>query len=304
MSQDNVETLERIIEAASRGDVETLIEYLDPAVEWHSAILVPMGGQTTVARGHRGVPRMFQDFYDTFAETAVDLSDVRDLGDRVLAIGRLHTRGRESGAETESPWSCVADFREGRAIRVRTYLEPEAALAAAGLRSWDVRPEEPEDFDAIRDIHTRAFEPSGAEAELVDALREAGAHVPELCLVALAHDGSIAGHIAFSRAGLESGPDVLALAPMAILPGHQRSGAGSALVTESLRRARETDFPLVIVVGHPEYYPRFGFEPADALGLEAAFELPPEAWMAYRLPAYTPSAHGTVVYPEAFADVS
>ena len=153
-------------------------------------------------------------------------------------------------------------------------------------------------------MHQRAFEPSGAEAELVDALRTAGAHVPELCLVALAHDGSIAGHIAFSRARLESGPEVLALAPMAVLPGHQRSGAGSALVTDSLRRAGETDFPLVIVVGHPEYYPRFGFEPADALGLEAPFEVPPEAWMAYRLPAYSPAARGSVVYPQAFADVT
>ena len=97
---------------------------------------------------------------------------------------------------------------------------------------------------------------------------------------------------------------MLALAPMAVLPEHQRSGAGSALVTESLRRARETDFPLVIVVGHPEYYPRFGFEPAEALGLEAPFELPSEAWMAYRLPAYAPAATGTVIYPPAFAEVA
>ena len=164
-----------------------------------------------------------------------------------------------------------------------------------------MRPEQPEDFDAIRDIHRRAFDPSGAEAELVDALRAAGDHVPELCLVALAQDGSIAGHIAFSRARLESGPEVLALAPMAVLPGLQRSGAGSALVTESLRRAAETDFPLVIVVGHPEYYPRFGFEPAAPLGLEAPFELPSEAWMAYRLPAHTAAATGTVTYARAFA---
>jgi putative acetyltransferase len=299
-----VEALRRIVEAGSRGDVEALLADLHPEIEWHSAILVPMRGQTTVARGHRGVPRMFQDFWDTFAESAVDLSEVRDLGDRVVAIGCIRWRGKESGVETESPWSCVADFKDGNAIRVRAYLEPEAALAAAGLRSWDVRPEEPADFDAIRNIHERAFEPSGAEAELVDALRAAGVQVPELCLVALAHDGSVAGHIAYSRAPLGSGPEVLALAPMAVLPEHQRSGAGSELVRVSLERAAATGFPLVIVVGHPEYYPRFGFEPANPLGLEAPFELSPDAWMAYRLPAYTPAARGRVIYPQAFAEVT
>src|SRR5687768_5019449 len=167
---------------------------------------------------------------------------------------------------------------------------------------WDVRPERREDFDAIRGVHQRAFDPSAVEAELVDALRASGAHLPELCLVAVAGDGSIAGHIAYSRARLDSGPGVLALAPMAVLREHQRSGAGSALVTESLRRAGETEFPLVIVVGHAEYYPRFGFEPADALGITPPFDVPAEAWMAHRLPAYTAAAHGTVVYPEAFAD--
>ena len=141
------------------------------------------------------------------------------------------------------------------------------------------------------------------EAQLVEALRESGVHVPELCLVAI-HDGSVVGHIAFSRARLDSGPEVLALAPMGVLPEHQLHGAGSALVSEGLRRAAETEFPLVVLVGHADYYPRFGFEPADALGITAPFDVPAEAWMAYRLPAYTPDARGTVVYPDAFASVA
>ena len=168
----------------------------------------------------------------------------------------------------------------------------------------EVRPEQHEDFDAIRQIHLRAFEPSGAEAELVDLLRESDAHVPELCLVATAADGCVVGHIAFSRARLDSGPEVLALAPMAVLPEHQRAGIGSTLVREALGRAATTDFPLVGVLGHPEYYPRFGFERAAALGVVCPYEgIPPEAWMALPLPAYTSAARGTVIYAAAFASV-
>jgi putative acetyltransferase len=137
----------------------------------------------------------------------------------------------------------------------------------------------------------------------VDALRDSDAHVPELCLVAIL-DGSVVGHIAFSRARLVSGPQVLALAPMAVRPDHQRRGAGSALISEALKRAAATHFPLIVLVGHADYYPRFGFEPADALGIKAPFDVPPEAWMAYRLPAYTPEARGTVMYPDAFGSVT
>ena len=97
---------------------------------------------------------------------------------------------------------------------------------------------------------------------------------------------------------------MLALAPMAVLPERQRQGAGSALISEALRRAAETSFPLIVVVGHADYYPRFGFESADALGITAPFEVPPEAWMAFRLPAYTPEAQGTVMYPDAFASAT
>jgi ketosteroid isomerase-like protein len=98
-----------------------------------SAILVPVTGEATVYRGHNGVPEMFRDFYEVFAEIQVKLSDIRDLGDRVVAIGRIRTRGKESGAETESPWAYVAEFKDGKAIRIQTYLDPKEALEAVGL---------------------------------------------------------------------------------------------------------------------------------------------------------------------------
>jgi putative acetyltransferase len=96
-----------------------------------------------------------------------------------------------------------------------------------------VRPEAPDDFGAVRLVHDEAFAPSTVEAEPVDALRAAGDHVPKLCLVPL-DDGEVVGHIAFSRARLESGGEVLALAPMGGMPEHQRMGA--ALMEEALRR--------------------------------------------------------------------
>jgi putative acetyltransferase len=164
----------------------------------------------------------------------------------------------------------------------------------------DVRPESGADHDAIRHVHERAFAPSAAEAKLVDELRAAGDLVPELCLVAV-EGGEVVGHIALSRAGLASGHGALALAPMAVLPERQRTGIGSALVSESLDRAAGTAFPLVVVLGHPAYYPRFGFEPGAAHGILDPYGAPPEAWMVHRLPAYTPDARGLVAYARAFS---
>jgi putative acetyltransferase len=162
-----------------------------------------------------------------------------------------------------------------------------------------VRPERPEDHDAARVVLSRAFGAGSGEAGLVDALRAEGAHVPELCLVAL-DGGEVVGHICFSRALLASGHEVLALAPMAVLPERQRAGVGSGLVEAALTRAADTDFPLVVVLGHPAYYPRFGFEPAAGYGVRAPWDVPPEAWMVHPLPAYDPYAQGVVTYARSF----
>jgi putative acetyltransferase len=163
-----------------------------------------------------------------------------------------------------------------------------------------LRPEATEDHAAVRRLHERAFAPSDEEARLVDALRGMGDLVPELSLVAI-EDGEVVGHIAFSHARLESGHAVLALAPMGVLPERQRRGVGSGLVRESLRRAARTEASLVVVVGHPEYYPRFGFERGDAYGVVDPFGAPPEAWMVHRLPAYSRDARGRVTFAEAFS---
>jgi ketosteroid isomerase-like protein len=134
MSQKNVEAFKRFADANNRRDVEALLEELDADVEWQSAVLGSLGGEATVHRGHDGVREMLRDLYEAFSEFQVDFSDIRDVGDRVVAIGRWVTRGEESGVETTPPLASVVEFKDGKAIRVRSYLDPDEALAAVGLR--------------------------------------------------------------------------------------------------------------------------------------------------------------------------
>jgi uncharacterized protein len=127
-------TSKRAIEAFKRRDIEAVLERLDPEVEWHPGIAAQVGGEVTVYRGHDGYRDLIRDLDEAFAEWDAEFSEIRDLGDRVLAIGRIRTRGRTSGAETESPICFLAKVKNGKAIRVRTYLDLDSALEAAGLR--------------------------------------------------------------------------------------------------------------------------------------------------------------------------
>jgi len=138
-----------------------------------------------------------------------------------------------------------------------------------------IRPEAPRDRSAIFDVNARAF-PRQDEAKLVDVLRAANAAT--ISLVA-ERDERLVGHILFSPVRVEGeGASFAAqgLAPMAVLPECQRDGIGSALVRAGLDACRRAGHPLVFVLGHPAYYPRFGFEPALPRGLHyeggAAFE--------------------------------
>ena len=133
MSQENVETLNRFENAQRRRDVEAMLKELDPEVEWHSVILGSLRGEATVFRGHDGVRAMLRDLYEAFGEFRVEYSEVRDLGDRLVAVGHWITRGEESGAETTAPIGVVVDIRNGKAIRVKGYLDPQDALEAVGL---------------------------------------------------------------------------------------------------------------------------------------------------------------------------
>lgn len=166
-----------------------------------------------------------------------------------------------------------------------------------------VRAEYAADCEAIRAVNVRAFGREN-EGRLVDALRASAHFIPELSLVAV-DEGRVVGHILFSRIHIRT-PDrvvpALALAPMAVLPERHHQGIGSALVQRGLEECRRLGHQIVVVVGHPRYYPRFGFSSARAKGLEAPF--PDPVFMVQELtPGAFDGVAGTVEYPLAFAAV-
>ncbi|MBA2308946.1 MAG: N-acetyltransferase [Pseudonocardiales bacterium] len=168
-----------------------------------------------------------------------------------------------------------------------------------------LRREHGADRDAIFAVHTAAFgRPDGGgggdvpEARLVDALRDDGNIVAGLSVVATL-DAAVVGHVVCSRATAGDHP-VLGLGPLGVVPEFQRRGVGSALMYAVLAAADALDESAVVLLGDPGYYCRFGFEPADSLGLGA----PDPAWGVHfqvrPMSAWDPSVRGSVRYASAF----
>lgn len=164
-----------------------------------------------------------------------------------------------------------------------------------------VRREEPGDEPRVREINRRAFE-NGEEAALVDRLREACEGYQGF--VAVAED-KVVGHIAFTPATLDGSELVgMGLAPMAVDPDYQNRGVGALLVRQGLAELRRSGCPFVIVLGHPEYYPRFGFEMASSHGVACQWEgVPDEAFMIQIFDhSAFPEGGGTARYRPEFDD--
>jgi putative acetyltransferase len=160
-----------------------------------------------------------------------------------------------------------------------------------------IRPEEPSDRDAIRAVLVQAFG-AAAEADLVDRLRSDGDLV--LSLVAVLQ--GVVGHVAFSRLELSASPvRAVALAPVAVLPAVQRSAIGTGLVREGLHGLAASGEDLVLVVGDPAYYRRFGFSPEHARGLTTPYDGP--YLQALAMSEAGRAASGPVRYGRAFADL-
>jgi putative acetyltransferase len=163
-----------------------------------------------------------------------------------------------------------------------------------------IRPERGDDLEAIRRVNLSAFT-TPLEANLVEALRLLAQ--PVVSLVAVRGD-EIVGHILFSPATLASDPAlaVMGLAPMAVSPERQRQGIGSQLVAAGLEACRESGCAAAVVLGHADYYPRFGFTPASRFGLSCEYDVPDEVFMALELtPGALQGRSGLVRYHPAFA---
>jgi putative acetyltransferase len=185
-------------------------------------------------------------------------------------------------------------------------IDPEAPVPPL----VDVRAEragDPGDAAATRAVQLAAF-PTDAEAKLLDALRASGDYAAGWSLVAEV-DGAVVGHCLLTRATLER-PDgsrvtgrVIALGPIAVVPAWQSRRIGAKLMREALALCEEQGAAAVVLLGHPTYYPRFGFASARSQGLHPPEAWPDEAWMARRLPAWTADDVGVVRYAQPFMEM-
>ncbi len=166
-----------------------------------------------------------------------------------------------------------------------------------------IRREQPGDIAAIWQLNSEAFE-SDEEAELVDALRDSGVHN-----ISLVHeqDNVIDGHILFTPVTLGDNSHelkLIGLAPMAVTPEKQNQGIGTLLVQAGIQQCIVENYDAVVVLGHPHYYPRFGFITARSYGIKSQFEVPDEAFMILELePGVLKTHHGTIFYHPLFSQL-
>jgi putative acetyltransferase len=175
-------------------------------------------------------------------------------------------------------------------------------LHTSGRHLLLIRAEKESDISAVRSLNEAAFQRS-AEADLVDALRRQAR--PIVSLVA-ERETIVVGHILFSPVSLEGGPDlkIMGLAPMAVASRHQRSGIGSALVRAGLEQCKKLGVSAVAVLGHPEYYPRFGFLPSTRFDIRSEYNVAEEAFMVVELePGALRGRSGRIKYHPAFSQV-
>jgi ketosteroid isomerase-like protein len=133
MSQENVEAVRRALAAGKRCDIDALLEEIDPGIEWRSAFSVLIPSEATVFRGHDGVRAVFREGQELWSEVHYELSLIQAVHDRVVVVGRIRVRSRDTGTEAESLLGHVCKMGNGRVFRISSFVVPGEALEAAGL---------------------------------------------------------------------------------------------------------------------------------------------------------------------------
>jgi predicted N-acetyltransferase YhbS len=169
-----------------------------------------------------------------------------------------------------------------------------------------IRAERPVDVEAIRAVNDAAFG-GPVEGRIIEDIRGTERWIVGGSLVAETADGSIVGHLLLSEGDLIGADGRLVrriwmVGPVGVVPDRQRQGIGSALMNAAIALATERGEPLLVLLGHASYYPRFGFEPARSIGIEAPRPWRDANWMALRLPAWDPALRGVAHFPPAFPD--
>ena len=148
----------------------------------------------------------------------------------------------------------------------------------------NIRFEQPGDIEKIRNVHLAAFE-TDTEANLVNSIRNTGV---ELISLVAEENGEVIGHILFSPATMDGYTRIMGLAPMAVLPGWQRKGAGTQLINQGLKACEKAGYGAVVVLGYPDYYPQFGFVPSVNFGIKSEYDVPPEVFPGFPfLPSFS-----------------
>lgn len=172
------------------------------------------------------------------------------------------------------------------------------------MKQLRIRPESSSDIPGINSLLKAAFN-EDSESLLVQQLRVTSEFIDEFSWV-LESPNQLLGYLLLSPIDIQHDQSTiasLALAPMAVLPERQRQGLGGLLVNHAIEKAQSAEWGSIIVLGHPEYYPKFGFEVASKWGVTCPFEVPDEVFMAIELAPGSLSAGGKVVYPAPFTSL-
>jgi putative acetyltransferase len=167
-----------------------------------------------------------------------------------------------------------------------------------------IRPERPGEAAAVRAVNDAAFG-TIHEGQIVDDIRGTDRWIEGGSLVAEV-EGRLVGHLFLSEGDLEADDGrvrrIWMVGPVAVVPDRQRQGIGAALMRAAIALAKERGEPVLVLLGHATYYPRFGFEPARGIGIEAPRPWPDANWLALRLPAWRPDVRGIARFAPAFPD--